>query len=169
MELDNAKKSIMEGATDIAFTAGKTTDEGFVQTPVFVEEMVLVCGKELSFEAPVSIAQIRKYKEIYVEWSHAYFAWHQHNFKDNHKITISIMSQLKQFLDGGDCWAILPVSIANSLSKECELRQIKTEFKLPSREISVVTAAQENPLVAEFFECIKEVVVNNADIKSLIT
>ena len=170
MELESAKKSILEGATDIAFTAGKTTDESFVQTPVFVEEMVLVCGKELSFEAPVSIAQLRKYKEIYIEWSQAYLLWHQHNFKNNHhKITISIMSQLKQFLDEGDCWAILPISIANSLSKECALKQIKTEFKLPSREISVVTAAQDNPLIAEFFECIKEVVANNSDIKSLIT
>ena len=79
------------------------------------------------------------------------------------------MSQLKQFLDEGDCWAILPISIANSLSKECALKQIKTEFKLPSREISVITAAQDNPLIAEFFECIKEVVANNSDIKSLIT
>lgn len=26
------------------------------------------------------------------------------------------MPQLKQFLDEGDCWAILPISIANSLS-----------------------------------------------------
>ncbi len=170
MELENAKKSMLEGATDIAFTAGKTTDESFIQTPIFVEEMVMVCGKELSFEEPVSISQLRKYKEIYVEWSQAYLVWHQHNFKsNNHKITISIMSQLKQFLAEGDCWAILPISIANSLLNECELKQVKTKFKLPSREISIVTAAEENPLVAEFFECIKEIVADNSDIKSLLT
>ena len=170
MELENVKKSILEGATDIAFTAGKTTDEGFIQTPIFVEEMVLVCGKKLSFKEPVSVAQLRKHKEIYVEWSHSYFGWHQHNFKNNnHKITISIMSQLKQFLDDGDCWSILPISIANSLSKECEIQQIKTNFNLPNREISIVTATEENPLVVEFFKCIKEIVTNNSDIKSLLT
>lgn len=170
MELENVKKSILEGATDIAFTAGKTTDEDFMQTPVFIEEMVLVCGKQISFEEPISISQLRKYKEIYIEWSHSYFVWHQHNFKkNNHKITISIMPQLKQFLDEGDCWAILPISIANSLSKECALKQVETNFNLPTREISVITATEEKPFVTEFFKCIKEVIDEIPDLKSLLT
>ncbi len=170
MELETVKKSLLAGTTDIAFTAGKTTDEMFVQTPVFVEKMVLVCGKQILFEEPISIKHLKKYKEIYIEWNHSYFVWHQHNFKsDNPKITISIMSQLKQFLDEGDCWTILPVSIANSLSNECEVKQIETKFSLPTREISVVTATEEKPLVTEFFKCIKEVIKEIPDVKSLLT
>ena len=170
MELDVAKESILDGTTDIAFTAGKTIDETFVQTPIFVEKMVLVCGEKINFDETISIKHLKKYKEIYIEWNHSYFIWHQHNFKsDNPKITISIMSQLKQFLDEGDCWAILPISIANSLSKECVLKQVQTNFTLPTREISVITATEEKPIVTEFFECIKEAIDEIPDVKSLLT
>lgn len=170
MELDVAKESILDGTTDIAFTSGKTTDETFVQTPIFVEKMVLVCGEKINFDETISIKHLKKHKEIYIEWNHSYFIWHQHNFKsDNPKITISIMSQLKQFLDEGDCWAILPISIANSLSKECVLKQVKTDFSLPTREISVITTTEEKPIVTEFFECIKEAIDEIPDVKSLLT
>ena len=170
MELEAAKEGILNGNTDIAFTSGKTNDEMFSQTPVFVEKMVLVCGNKILPREPVSIENLKGYKEIYIEWNHQYFIWHQHTFKnDNPKITISIMTQLKQFLEGGKCWAILPVSIANSLLKECDAVQVKTTFSIPTREISVVTAAEEKPLVADFFRCIEYIINESPDVKSLLS
>ena len=79
------------------------------------------------------------------------------------------MPQLKQFLDEGDCWAILPISIANSLSNECALKKVETNFSLPTREISVITTTEEKPLVTEFFMCIKEAIEEIPDVKSLLT
>ena len=64
MELDVAKESILDGTTDIAFTAGKTIDETFVQTPIFVEKMVLVCGEKINFDETISIKHLKKYKEL---------------------------------------------------------------------------------------------------------
>jgi DNA-binding transcriptional LysR family regulator len=169
MELEVAKKSILEGTTDIAFTSGRTDDERYVQTPVFVEKMVLVCGKRVLLQEPIEIKDLKQYKEIYIEWNRTYSLWHQHNLKSEHpKITISIMSQLKQFLAEGDCWAILPVSVANSLSNECEVKRVETIFDIPHREISILTSREDKKSVAEFCECIKEIIRDIPDVNPLL-
>ena len=170
MELPAAAESILNGATDLAFIAGHVEDEQLIQTPVYAESMVLIGGRDTDFSAPVTIQQLQNSKEIYVEWSRAFASWHQRNFKGDHpRLTISIMTQLKQFMQSGDCWAIVPVSIADGLAEDCELRQFDTQFRLPDREISAVTAAEgKNEVVPEFFRCMKEVIREFPRIRPLI-
>ncbi len=167
MELPAVTKSILDGNTDLAFTSGKSSDDRLLQTPIYFEKMVLIGGK--NFNNPVSFEQLKKSKEIYVEWSHHYAVWHRQNFKNNHpQITISIMSQLKQFLEQEDCWAIVPISIANNLS-DSKTIILETNFDIPNREISVLTAIDNNnDIIKDFFKCIKKVTNEMSDVQSLI-
>ena len=157
MELDAAKKSILNGTTDLAFTSGTTDDERFVQTPLFLEPSVLICGKKLRFSRPVSVRQLRQKKEIFVNWCSSFLRWHQQVFiGDPPPVTISIMPQLKQFMEEGDAWAIVPISVANGLAQDCDVRRCETAFDLPSRRVSIVTAdGADNKAIRDFLECIR--------------
>ena len=169
MELEAASKSILNGTTDLAFTTGKTTDERFIQTPVFLEPMTVIAGKDFHFDRPVSIKQLEKNKEVYVDWSRSFSAWHKKSFiGDYPQITVSIMSQLKEFIEQGGCWAIVPAGIAHSLKKDTSINIINTAFDLPSREISIITLTDENKRVKEFIECIKEVIKQIPYVHSLV-
>ena len=132
--------------------------------------MVIIAGKNLIFNVPVSIANLKKYKEIYIEWSHPYETWHKQKFKGDYpQITISIMTQLKEFMAHGDSWAIVPISIANKLSEDSTVRIIESTFDIPNREISVLTAVDnDRETVKNFFECIKKVTKELTELNSLI-
>lgn len=170
MELDAVTKSLLEGDTDLAFTSGKATDERLLQTPVYIEKMVLLGGRAMAECGPLSVAQLEESREIYVEWSRAYSAWHQQIFAGDHpQITVSIMTQLKQFMEQGDCWAIVPASLAEDLKPDCALTECATEFPLPCREISVITdAGKHSKVVDEFFRCIAFVASQTPEIRSLL-
>ncbi len=170
MELDAATKGILEGSTDLAFTSGKSTDDRLIQIPVFLEKMVLVVGDGLQLGPMVTTENLKNNNEIYVEWSHAYNIWHKQSFKGDHpQITISIMSQLEQFMLQNDCWAIVPVSIANKLVSNSLLKIVNTAFDIPKREISVVKAFDNNSeIVKEFLEAIKKVTNEASDVYSLL-
>lgn len=170
MELDSATKCIMEGNTDLAFTSGKTKEQQLMQIPIFLEEMVLVVKSGLRFIGSASVEDLNNRKEIYVEWSNSYDAWHKQNFKNDHpQITVSIMPQLEQFMLQNDCWAIVPISIAKKLVSSTSVKIVNTTFDIPKREISVIKAIDNNSkIVEEFFSCIKKVANELTDVYSLI-
>lgn len=170
MELDAATKCLLEGTTDLSFTCGRPLDERLLQTPIYVEKMVLLGSRKLADQGPLSIRQLKGYKEIYVEWSRAYVAWHQQTFTGDHpQITVSIMTQLKQFLEQEDCWAIVPAGMATDLRVDCAVVECSTAFSIPNREISVVTAAGiSSKIVDEFFDCIGQAVSEIPQLQSLL-
>lgn len=170
MELDAAEKCLLDGMTDLAFTSGRTMDERLLQTPVYVEKMALLCSKSLFQPGQVMVQQLTEQKEIYVEWSRSYAAWHQQTFTADHpQITVSIMTQLKQFLEQEDCWAIVPASMVDELLTECSLVECVPAFNIPHREVSVVSAAGVNSkIVDEFFACIGQAASSISQIQSLV-
>lgn len=161
MDLTAASKSIHAGNTDIAFTTGKCHDITLKQTTVFKEPMVLVCNKDLSLGTMVSTNDLIKNQELYVEWSSDFCDWHDNMFSESHsKITVSIMAHIKQFLGSKLCWAIVPISVATGLQKDGKIKVIKTQFELPSREISIVTLPQadNNAAIEKFYNCLLDAV-----------
>jgi len=170
MELDAAEKSLLDGTTDLAFTSGRTLDERLMQTPIYVEKMILICSKSLALDGPVCVQQLTKLKEIYVEWSRAYAAWHQQTFTADHpQITVSIMTQLKQFMEQGDCWAIVPASMVSELLTDCCLVECIPAFNIPHREVSVVSVAGvSSKIVDEFFVCIGLAASEIPQVQSLV-
>ena len=170
MDLDAAEKSLQSGATDLCFTAGKTTDEHLRQRPVFREPMVLLCGKAMNLTAPVSAHALPGNREICVDWSSSFTHWHREIFpRAEPQITISIMTHLQQFLSSGTSWSIVPVSVAEGLLKTGNLQILETDFALPCREISILTAPElPESTVDSFCDCLGEILATHPAIESLM-
>ena len=171
MELDAAIRSIQENKTDIAFTCAKLKNNYLVQIPVFSEPMVLITSVVSSYREPVEIFQLSLSDEVYVEWSNAFARWHQQSFgNEQPQITISIMAHLQKFIEQKQHWAIVPISVAEGLEKEGVARRLKTVFATPSRDVSCLSAEdnQNQAVIKAFLECLQDVIAEHPQIKSLV-
>ena len=168
MELAVASPNIHKGDTDIAFTTGKTNDKGLKQTLVFCEPMVIVCNKNIKALNGVSAQYLQNFQEVFVDWSSAYTKWHNDTIHNTHpKLTVAIMSHIKQFISHKECWAIVPISVAHGLLQDKNIKILNTDFNLPYREVSIVTSAKEenNLPVKYFLNCLKEIVLKYPEIE----
>ena len=143
MELQAACRSLRSGDTDIAFTAGKLADSDLVQTPVLAEPMAVVCSRDSQYADWVSVADLPVREQVYIQWSSRYDRWHQKTFGgEQPQITVSIMEQLRRFMGRSQCWAIVPVSVARGLEKDCAVRRLSCGDELPEREVSCIVPAE---------------------------
>lgn len=160
MDLEPASLSIHAGATDIAFTTGMNTDRALQQTKLFVEPMVVLCGTNTPLEGPVSAEQLVNVPEVFIEWSSEFTRWHQQTLGLRPKLSISIMNHLQQFMEKGNCWSIVPVSVAVGLAERLPVRQVEAAFTIPGRTVSIVAAlhSEKNTAIGAFCQCLKEIV-----------
>ncbi len=168
MELQLASRSIHNSDTDIAFTTGNSNDNSLKQTLAFCEPMVIICNAGLHFDTPVNPKQLLNYQEIHIEWSGDFTKWHNKVLYNTHpKLTVSIMAHLKQFLEHKPCWAIVPISVAQGLSQDGNVKIIPTSFDLPPRKVSLITAidAEKNLAIKYFYNCLKETVLKYPEIE----
>lgn len=170
MDLAPASQSILAGTTDIAFTTGTNTDRALKRTRLFWEPMVLVCSNDLPVCEPVTPEQLSPEKEIFVEWSSEFTRWHRQTLGIQPKLSISIMNHLQQFIAKGNCWSIVPVTVALGLEQKCDIRRVKAAFALPRREVSIVTAldSEKNTAIESFCKCLTETVADYPEIDILI-
>ncbi|MBO5867282.1 MAG: LysR family transcriptional regulator [Oscillospiraceae bacterium] len=160
MDVGPASESIHAGTTDLAFTTAPNTDRGLKQTLLFHEPMVLICSTDAPLEGVVSRTQLAAVPEVFIDWSQAYVRWHQQTLGILPKLSVSIMSHLQQFLEKGNCWSIVPASVAYGLEQRCAIRRLETVFPLPRREVSYLTSAEaeQNEAVLAFCRCLRETV-----------
>ena len=170
MDLEPASLSIHAGATDIAFTTGVNADRALQQTKLFMEPMVVLCGDNTPLVGPVTAAQLANVPEVFIEWSSEFTRWHQQALGLKPKLSISIMNHLQQFLEKGNCWSIVPVSVAVGLAERLPVRQIDADFTIPGRTVSIVSSlhSEKNTATQAFCQCLKEIVAEYPQIEILI-
>ena len=171
-ELAVASLNIHKGDTDIAFTAGKTSDKGLKQTLAFCEPMTVVCNKNINMPQPANAQKLQKHQEVFVDWSSSYTKWHDDIIGNSHpKLTVAIMSHIKQFISHKECWAIVPISVAQGLLQDRNINCVNVDFSLPYREVSIITSAKDenNISVNHFLDCLKEIVSKYPEIEIKIT
>lgn len=168
MELSLASRNIHTGDTDIAFTTGKVKDKALKQTLVFCEPMVLLCSGDLDYNSPITVKQLLEHQELYVDWSSSFARWHSETLSESHpKLTVAIMSHLKQFLQSKPCWAIVPASVAAGFKGDSKIKRLKADFDLPHREVSIITAlnSENNVAINYFYDCMKNIVSQYPEIE----
>lgn len=172
MELEGASRSLLAGTTDISFISGKTGDEHLVQKPVLREPMAVICSQQSGLNHFPELHELKRHQELYIEWSNYFATWHRKTVGVNHsQLTVSIMAHLRQFMETKDCWAIVPISVAQGLKKECpSIRILDSSFTLPYRDISLLTTADKeaSDLVTAFLQCLKELLAEHPEINSLL-
>lgn len=167
MEIEAASRSLLSGSTDIAFISGKTDNVQLLQTPVFREAMAVICSKSLPVEQ-ADFNWLKSYQELYIEWSTGFAQWHQKTIGTDHSLlTISIMAHLRQFMEQKECWAIVPMSVAVGLQKDCPIRILESSVPLPFRDISMLTA-ESKPAIDNFTQCLRETLNAHPEITALI-
>lgn len=160
-ELVYARQNILNGITDLAFTTGKITDTQLSQTLAFIEPMVLICGNNAVYPDTVTVTDLSLRDEVYVDWCQQFAKWHRDVFGGAHpQISISIMPHLKRFMERPQCWACVPVSVADGLERECGVRRLSTSLSLPKREVSVITRGdnRHSDAVQAFYRCLQDTV-----------
>lgn len=170
LKLPGVGESIKNGGTDLALTAGRTTDSSLVQTPIFSEPMVLVCSRSATYSEPVNAALLPPDDEVYVHWNDDFAEWYQQVFGDRKsQVRVSIMAHLKHFMEKEPCWAIVPVSVAHGLHQEGCIHYLKTSTRLPKRIISLLSNAEtKNTAVCDaFIECLRQTVMYYPEIELL--
>lgn len=170
MEIATACRSILQGETDLAFTAGHISDSQLQQLPAFSEQMVLICVGDSQLRAPVVLSELPHQAEIFVQWSHDFTCWHQKVLGNSQPLLcVSMMAQLRQFLEQENRWAIVPISVAKGLAAECDIRQLETDIPLPRREISCVVSSQRPvPALDAFLDCLRQVLTTYPEIEILL-
>lgn len=170
MEIQAASQSILAGETDLAFTAGQISDNRLRQLPVFSEPMVLVCAADANLPSYVALSALPPDKEVSVQWNHSFTLWHERVLGHAYpKLCVSMMVQLRQFLEREDRWAIVPISVANGMTEEIPLRRLNTDTALPCRQIACVLQAQAQlPALEAFLDCLQQVLATYPEIEPLI-
>lgn len=170
MEMVAASQSILRGETDIAFTSGHVSDSQLRQIPAFSEPMVLICAADSQLQASAALSQLPEQEEVFVQWSGDFARWHRKVFGNSQpQISVSIMTQLRQFLEREDRWAIVPASVAKGLAEECRICQLKTGIPLPRREIScLVSSHRPVPALDAFLDCLRKVLTTYPEFEILL-
>ena len=170
MELAAASQSILQGQTDLAFTSGHVTHKRLHQVPAFSEPMVLVCAADTPLQSPVKLSALPASGEVCVHWSHDFTRWHETVLGNaNPRLCVSIMAQLRQFLEREGQRSIIPVSVAKGLAAECAIVELETDIPLPRREVSYITAAgSQIPALDTFLSCLRQVLTTYPEIEILL-
>ena len=161
LEFEMARKSVVQGFTDIAFNTSGGTGKGFKVRPAFSEPMTLICAADSAFPDLVTMEMLDIKKEIYVDWGEEFKEWHTSFFGHNASppLRLEIMEQLKYFAARKEHWALVPISAALSLRKDAGIKQCSTDFDVPRRTINCVTQGEnsENIIcVRRFLQCMEE-------------
>lgn len=171
MERESASRSLLAGTTDLAFISGVNTNEHLVQRPVFREAMVVICSESVLLPSPVSVSSLVDHQEIYIEWSNLFEQWHRKAVGSKRPwLRVSIMGHLRQFMETKPCWAIVPISVAQGLQRECPIKIVETDFQLPFRQISMLTSEEtdKDACVDAFIRCMKSALEEYPGIESLL-
>jgi DNA-binding transcriptional LysR family regulator len=135
-----------------------------------MEPMVVLCGDNTPLDGPVTTQQLASVPEVFVEWSSEFTRWHQQTLGLHPKLSISIMNHLQQFIEKGNCWSIVPISVAVGLAERLPVKQVEAAFPIPGRCVSIVTAlhSEKNTAIQAFCQCLKEIVTEYPQMEVLI-
>lgn len=170
LELSPACRSIQQGLTDMAFTAGVPNQPGIRSIPIFSESMILICAGETR-NSPIDLQSLSRRDEVFIPWSRAFVKWHQDTFHlgVQPQLSISSMEQLRIFMTRPSGWAIVPESVAAGLEKTTGIVRCQATTPLPRRDVYCVlpeipTDENANRL---FLSCLRRVLEqqNHMDIK----
>lgn len=169
-----AGDNIEHGETDLAFTSGEFASGLVDMIPIFSEPMVIATAIDSNYPDFVSLTDLDVRKEVYTYWGGPFYAWHASQFGEDASahLRVSTMEQLYYFLQKDDSWAVVPLSVAETLLSDDNFRILMTSAEMPYRLIKCMVNAtvEDSPYVVDFLDCIKGVIrsTDNPEYKILL-
>ncbi len=147
---------------DLAFSTNSERTNEFTAIPLVAEPMVFICTADSDYPDVVEHGMLSPENEIYSRWSYDFERWH-HSFFGPDPTPMLLTQYFDRFWpcveSRPNTWAIIPQSLANSLSETSEIRQCKTAFSIPPRIIFAHTYndGEQNENVRSFLQCFREI------------
>lgn len=154
----------------IGFVVRKFNNKNVKVEPLFEEEMILVFNSNNIYPDNKKFHpnELNIKNELYLDWGVEYEIWHNFWWDPAKKpfIAVDIFSLLEVFLDSPTAWTILPISIAQNLSKRMNLGFYELSHKPPSRVCYKVVHQHPNTSdlkSIEIFSDYLKTFINNLD------
>lgn len=148
------------GLVDLMFHSDIQPSETLHIFPVFSEPMVLICSTDSPYPELVNREELLIDREIFTKWSDTQYEWHQNMFGQDTRplVHLEIMSNFRIFTSQPNCWAIVPLSVAEGIADNASIKICRTEFKIPKRVTYCVAtqAARTMPSTQAFLACLHE-------------
>lgn len=112
-----AYQYVNNSLVDIAFISDDIYHKSVETIPAFKEPMVMIANKNKTYPQTIHPTDLNSENEIRLPWNPEFDMWHDYWFKPftNYKMFLDQMTLLEHYLLWKDTWAIVPVSVANSL------------------------------------------------------
>ena len=150
-----AYQYVNTGTNEIAFISDDMYHKSVETIPAFKEPMVLIANESHPYGSTVHPSELNPENEIRLPWYPEFDIWHDFWFKpfSPYKMFLDQMTLLEDFLLWKDTWAIVPVSVAHSLSKLSYVKRYDMVEAPPDR-ISYYLRRRTEPskdqIIAEF-------------------
>lgn len=101
---------------DLGYVYSQYPASNLIITPLYQEEMLLLCNPNDKYEKITSADELDPSEEIYLRWSSEFAIWHDQLWPGNqYKMHASNSSMIGDYLDQPGRWAIVPVSAVRGL------------------------------------------------------
>ncbi|WP_346930304.1 LysR family transcriptional regulator [Clostridium sp.] len=166
---DEAYHAVENHKIDLAFIANPHFFKKVQTIPLFKESMTFLCAKNAPYAKTLTAADLHASNEIYIPWSNTFIMWHDYWFgtESDVKICLSNMSLLEHFLKIENAWAIVPSTVAHTLTQN---KLFKTCNLIDGPEYRTCYAIQDNqrdtaPLAKTFITILLEIAKTFPDIE----
>lgn len=161
LRAEMAVSSLICGKTDVAFSTSNIQTTQIVSTPFLSDPMTFLCSTKADFPDTVTLDMLPLRDEAYVLWSAECEQWHNSVFGTEipPSITVDLDDQISLFISKYNKWAFAPLSVAESLVTNPEIRRCKTAFQMPNRTIYILRDRNraETDNIIRFLNTLREV------------
>lgn len=156
MRSNAAYKAVENKEVDLGFITNPHFFKKVHTIPLFKENLVFICYKDAPYQSPVLPSELNSTDEIYIPWSNTFLMWHDYWFGSHSDLKVSLdnMSLLEQLLKLKNAWAIVPATVAQTLTKKDDFRIVPVQNPPEPRTCYAILNDQHqpNPLLSAFIQ-----------------
>lgn len=156
------------GHINIAFLRNPQENRNFVIEPFFAEEFRLIVSSRCVYtDRKIDLERLDRKREIDLagSWGADFMRWHDETFGSESMADISINSvfTIPKYLTRTDQWAIVPVSVAEELTRTGQVQALEIKNPPPVLYCYKVYLKSQNRLKSEMFELFERVLEDFMD------
>ena len=162
------------GHINVAFLRNPQENRNFVMEPFFSEEFrVIVAENSIYPEGKINLEELDRKKEIDISsaWGLDFIRWHEETFgiEQMADISINAVSTIPKYLTQADQWAIVPVSVAEELSRSSRIQMREMKNQPSVLYCYMVSLKSQNRAKSEMFELFYQVLEEFMDSMPYLT
>jgi DNA-binding transcriptional LysR family regulator len=171
MHSNVAYDAVENNEVQLAFVTNPHFFKRVQSIPLFKEPMTFVCAGNDDYNENVNPSELKVEDEIYIPWSNPFLVWHDYWFgtKFMPKVVLDDINLLQSFLRLKNTWSVMPVTIAEMITRDEDLKMIQMqEMPEPRTGYALIDDEQlQNHAVIRFIEKFIETVNEIPDITVL--